>query len=82
MNLNVITLSEISQAQKEKAWFLCGIKKVHFVEVARRVVRSVECPELSFSPARTHSDNRILLQQALLLLKEGKPRPQKMVLLI
>jgi hypothetical protein len=40
------------------------------------------CPELSFSPARTHSDNRILLQQALLLLKEGRPSPQKMVLLI
>jgi hypothetical protein len=40
------------------------------------------CPELSFSQARTHSDNRILLRQALLLLKEGRPRPRKMVLLI
>jgi hypothetical protein len=27
------------------------------------------CSELSFSPARTHSDNRILLRQALLLLR-------------
>jgi hypothetical protein len=35
------------------------------------------CPELSFSPARTHSNNRILLQQALLLLKEGRPQPRE-----
>jgi hypothetical protein len=42
----------------------------------------LNCPKLSFLPASTHSDNRILLQQALLLLKEGRPRPRKMVLLI
>ena len=36
----------------------------------------------SFSPARTHSDNWILLQQSFIASLGGRPRTRKMVLLI
>jgi hypothetical protein len=36
----------------------------------------------SISPARIHSDNRILLRQRFIASSEGRPRTRKMVLLI
>jgi hypothetical protein len=34
----------------------------------------------SVSPARTHSDNRILLQQSFTVSSEGRPQTRKMAL--
>jgi hypothetical protein len=36
----------------------------------------------NISPARIHSDNRILLRQSFIASSEGRPRTRKMVLLI